>query len=75
MNMVSFESKLLPEGNLYCPKEFTKKKNIHFKVIVTFDDNDIEAKDHDIELSAIKDHSSDFLSREELDYYLNLERL
>lgn len=75
MNMVSFESKLLPEGNLYCPKEFTKKKNIHFKVIVTFDDHDIEAKDHDIELSAIKDNSSDFLSREELDYYLNLERL
>ena len=68
MNMVSFDSKLLPEGNLYCPKEFTKKKNVHFKVIVVFDESDIE-------LSAIKDNSIDFLSREELDYYLNLERL
>jgi hypothetical protein len=66
--MVSFDSKLLPEGNLYCPKEFTKKKNVHFKVIVVFDESDIE-------LSAIKDNSIDFLSREELDYYLNLERL
>jgi hypothetical protein len=66
--MVSFESKLLPEGHLYCPKEFTKKKNVHFKVIVVFDESDIE-------LSAIKDNSIDFLSREELDYYLNLERL
>jgi len=75
MNMVSFDSQLLPEGNLYCPKEFTKKKNVHFKVIVVFDESDIEASDHDIELSAIKDNSSDFLSQEELDYYLNLERL
>ncbi|WP_171899525.1 hypothetical protein [Candidatus Marithrix sp. Canyon 246] len=50
MNMVSFDSQLLPEGNL------------------SFDENDIE-------LSAIKDNSNDFLSQEELDYYLNLERL
>ncbi len=45
MNMVSFDSKLLPEGNLYCPKEFTKKKNVHFKVIVVFDESDFLSRE------------------------------
>ena len=75
MNKISFKSKLLPDGHLYCPKEFTKKKNVKFKVIVMFEDNKIEASDQDIELSTIKDISEDFLSEEELNYYLNLEEL
>ena len=75
MNKISFKSKLLPDGHLYCPKEFTKKKNVKFKVIVMFEDNKIEASDQDIELSTIKDISEDFLSQEELNYYLNLEEL
>ena len=75
MNEIAFESKLLPDGHLYCPKKFTNKKNVKFQVIVKFEDNKIEATDLDIELSAIKDNSNDFLSQKELDYYLNLEEL
>ena len=70
METLAFESKILPDGNLYCPKEFAKKKNVKFKVIVTFEDTKIEASNHDIELSAINDVSDDFLSDEELNYYL-----
>ena len=75
MNTIAFESKLLPDGHLYCPKEFTKKKNVKFKVIVVFEDTKIEASEQDIELSSIKDISNDFLSKKELNYYLNLEEL
>ena len=75
MNSLAFESKLLPDGHLYCPKEFADKKNVRFQVIVTFGEKKIEASDHEIELSAITDISNDFLSQEELNYYLNLEEL
>jgi len=73
MNTVTFESQLLPGGYLYCPKEFTRKQNARFKVIVVFEES--EASDHEIELSATKDISNDFLSQEEINYYLNLEEL
>ncbi|MBN1999824.1 hypothetical protein JW935_19870 [candidate division KSB1 bacterium] len=75
MNTIAFESKLLPDGHLYCPKELSQKKNIKFKVIATFDDLSCEASDCDIELSSLEDNSSDFLSQDELDYYLNLGEL
>ena len=75
METLAFESKLLPDGHLYCPKEVARKKNVKFKVIVTFEDEKVEASDHDIELSAINDVSDDFLSEEELNYYLNLEEV
>ncbi len=75
MNAIAFESKLLPGGHLYCPKKFTKKKNVKFKVIVVFEETKIEASEQDIELSSIKDISNDFLSKKELNYYLNLEEL
>ncbi|MBF0225256.1 MAG: hypothetical protein HQK76_07350 [Desulfobacterales bacterium] len=73
MNTAIFESKLLSDGHLYCPKEFAQKKNALFKVIVIFEET--EASEHDIELSAINDNSTDFLSKEELSYYLSLEEL
>jgi hypothetical protein len=75
MNTVTFESKLLPDGHLYCPKEFAQKKNVLFKVIVMFEDVEMEASEQDIELSTINDHSTDFLSKKELSYYLTLEEL
>ena len=75
MGTQTFESRLLPDGHLYCPKEFIKKKNAHFKVIVIFEDADVEASENDIELSSIIDISHDFLSEEELNYYLNLEEV
>ena len=75
METLAFESRILPDGHLYCPKEVAKKKNVKFKVIVIFEDEKVEASNHDIELSAINDVSDDFLSEEELNYYLNLEEL
>jgi hypothetical protein len=75
MSTIAFESKLLPDGHLYCPKELALKKNIKFKVIAVFEDLSFEASDSDIELSSLKDNSNDFLTREELDYYLNLGEL
>ena len=75
MSTIAFESKLLPDGHLYCPKELSEKSNVKFKVIVTFEDNKIEASDQDIELSSVKDISTDMLSEEELNYYLNLEEI
>ncbi len=75
MNTVCFESKLLPDGHLYCPKEIAQKKNAHFKVIVMFENSEMEASERDIELSAIRDISTEFLSEEELRYYMNLEEI
>jgi len=66
MSLTTFESQLLPEGNLYCPKEFTTSKNARFFV---------EATNQEIEICALMDISNDFLSQEELQYYLNLEEL
>jgi hypothetical protein len=73
MRKAIFTSNLLPDGHLFCPEEFANKKNAHFKVIVTFEETDIEASEYDIELSAVKDVAEEFLSEEELKYYLELE--
>ena len=75
MKKMVFESNLLPDGHLYCPDEFSHKKNVHFKVIATFEETEFEASEHEVELSAIQDASDDFLSEEELNYYLNLKDL
>jgi len=75
MKKKSFRSKVLPDGHLYCPDEFIQKKNANFKVIVTFEDVNAEASEHEVELSAINDISEDFLSEEEINYYLNLKEL
>ena len=75
MKKVVFESELLSDGHLYCPKEIASNKNAHFKVIVTFDEASMEASNHELELSAINDVSEDFLSEEELNYYFGLEEL
>ncbi|TAN46705.1 MAG: hypothetical protein EPN21_19680 [Methylococcaceae bacterium] len=73
MNQAVFESRLLADGHLYCPSEFSQKANAFFKVIVTFEDAGMEISEQDIELAAINDNSTDFLSQEELDYYLGLD--
>ncbi len=75
MEKVIFESKVLPDGHLYCPDELVRKKNAKFKVIATFEKTNLEASEREIELSAINDTSEDFLSNEELDYYLKLKEL
>ncbi len=63
-----FDSQLSENGTLYCPKEFSFKNAI-YKVIVKVDDNDAV----DSENSAIVDNSFDFLSEEEVNYYINLD--
>lgn len=70
-----FESKLLPDGHLHCPREIAKNENAHFKVIVTFEENEYEALENEIELSAVHDISEDFLSKEEINCYLKLKDL
>jgi hypothetical protein len=76
MKKMVFESKILPDGHLYCPDELAGEKNAHFEVIVTFKETDlIEASESEIELSAINDTSDDFLTEEELSYYLSLKEL
>jgi hypothetical protein len=75
METVVFESRLLPDGHLYCPEEFVKNKNIRFKVVVIFEKIYPEATDRDIEQAAIHDVSDESLSDEEINYYLNLKEL
>ena len=74
MKTMVFQSKLLPNGYLYCPQEIVQKKNAHFKVIVTFDEESgLEASEHDIEQASMHDLSDDFLTEEEVNYYLSLK--
>jgi hypothetical protein len=76
MNTATFESKLMPDGHLYCPEEYCQKKNAQFKVIVIFEENtETEASEHDAECAAANDNATDFLSREELSYYFSLKEL
>lgn len=73
MQKLVFESNLLPDGHLYCPDEVASKKNARFKVIVTFEETESEASESELESSAVHDSSEDFLTEEELNYYLNLK--
>lgn len=75
MKEIVFESKLLPDGHLYCPKKFAKKKNVRFKVVVIFDEIDDRVSEQEMEYAAAQDLTDDFLSEEEVNYYLNLEEL
>jgi hypothetical protein len=42
MNTISFNTRLLADGHLYCPTEFTQQPNARFQVTVTFADPDRE---------------------------------
>jgi hypothetical protein len=73
MQEAVFDSRLLNDGHLYCPEEFAKPK-AKFKVIVTLPDNEEEdASESDMEMAAAADNPDDFLSHEELEYYLSLD--
>ena len=73
MTAITFESKVLPDGHLYCPKELSSREDARFEVTVFFDDPQNEASERDTELSAAADASNDFLSEQELSYYLSLK--
>ena len=70
MQQIIFNTRLLKDGHLFCPKQYAKR-NAEFKVIVTIPE--IEVTESDIELATIKDISQDFLTEKEVDYYLNLD--
>lgn len=70
MHEVTFESQLLTDGHLSCPKKYAIPR-AKFRVIVSFPDK--TATDSEIELASAADHSDEFLSEEELDYYMSLE--
>jgi hypothetical protein len=70
MKEIIFDSQLLKDGHLYCPEKYAKP-NAVFKVIVSLPEPD--ATQNDIETASIIDTSEDFLSQEELNYYLNLD--
>ena len=73
LNTLVFDSQILPNGHLSCPKEFANKKNVQFKVLVIFDEHQSTATDQNLELAAIQDLSNDTLSQEELEYYMGLD--
>ena len=73
MKEIVFESKLLSDGHLYCPKELAKKKNARFKVFAYIEETEDLVTEQEIELAAVQDLSEDFLSENELNYYLNLD--
>jgi hypothetical protein len=75
METITFESKLMPNGYLYCPKELVDKKDANFKVVATLDGSGFEAVDYDLDMCAAKDLCEDFLSEEEVNYYINLKEL
>ncbi|MCH8317344.1 MAG: hypothetical protein IIA88_02410 [Bacteroidetes bacterium] len=62
-----FNSKLLKDGHLYCPKKFTVK-DAKFKVIISIPQDN--AIDSEIEMASTIDNQDDFLTEEEIKYYL-----
>ncbi|MBW8048885.1 MAG: hypothetical protein FVQ77_00800 [Cytophagales bacterium] len=65
-----FNSKLLEDGHLYCPKKFAVK-DAKFKVIVSIPQDN--ASDSEIEMASTIDNPDDFLTEEEIKYYLQLK--
>ena len=65
-----FDSHVLSDGHLACPQEFLHHKNVQFKVLVLFEESEQEATESEVELAAAQDVEDDFLSQEELNYYL-----
>ena len=70
MQEIMFESQLLKDGHLSCPKEYATPM-ARFKVIVSIPDEN--ATDSELEMASIVDQSDEFLSDQELEYYMNLD--
>jgi hypothetical protein len=70
MQEVVFETRLLEDGHLYCPPKYARSE-AKFKVIVSLPDD--YARDADIELASAVDHADEFLSQEEIDFYMSLD--
>ncbi len=75
MSTQVFETQLMPDGHLACPVWISNKRPVRFKVIAFFDEpvvRDRVATDRDIEAAAVVDVSEDFLSDDEVSYYMAL---
>jgi len=70
MHEIIFESQLLKDGHLSCPKEYAMPKAI-YKVAVSLPD--LIATDSDIEMVSVVDQSDEFISDGELSYYMSLD--
>lgn len=70
MHEIIFESQLLKDGHLSCPKKYAMPKAT-YKVIATLPD--LTATDSDIEMASVIDQSDEFISEEELSYYMKLD--
>ena len=65
----TFETTINDDGTLNCPKEFSFK-DAQYKVSVTVPDfDDIKYLS---EIAALTDTNEDFLSKDELEYYISL---
>jgi DNA/RNA endonuclease G (NUC1) len=71
MQEITFESQLLKDGHLSCPKKYAMPKAV-YKVVVSLPD--ITAADSDIEMASVIDQSDEFISEVELSYYMNLDK-
>lgn len=70
MRTTTFETYLLPDGHLDCPPEFARHTTARFRV--TFEPEEIS--EATLESAAAHDAGDgDFLSQEEVDYYLGLK--
>ncbi len=75
-NTLISDSQLLSDGHLSCPKEFAQRKNAQFlKSSSSLKSRHYEATDRDIEQAAVLDNSNEYLSQEELNYYMKLEEI
>ncbi|HLP47687.1 MAG TPA: hypothetical protein VK469_17210 [Candidatus Kapabacteria bacterium] len=70
MHEVIFESQLLKYGHLACPKKYAIPKAI-YKVVVSL--ADVTSADSDIEMASVVDQSDEFISEEELGYYMSMD--
>ncbi|HLP46716.1 MAG TPA: hypothetical protein VK186_20075 [Candidatus Deferrimicrobium sp.] len=70
MHEIIFKSQLLKDGHLSCPKKYAMPKAI-YKVVVSLPD--VTAADTDIEMASVVDQSDEFISEEELGYYMSLD--
>lgn len=70
MKEIIFNTKISKDGFLICPKEFLFD-GAEYKVIVSLPSKIASSKD--IEVTAVSDNSVEYLTKEEVNYYLTLD--
>jgi hypothetical protein len=70
MNEITFDSRLVEDGHLYCPEKYLLK-DAKYKVTVYLPEKDTE--DTEIDRISVLDDSEEYLSPEEINYYMNLK--